>query len=61
MLLVNRQKIAYAVWAYGRSTTPDRQAAVMLYVHSLMGDARPGEADPRAINPTVASIRHGRP
>ena len=56
VLLVNRQKIAYAVWAYGRSTTPNRQAAVMLYVHSLMGDARPGEADPRAINPTVASI-----
>ena len=56
VLLVNRQKIAYAVWVYGRSTTPNRQAAVMLYVHSLMGDARPGEADPRAINPTVASI-----
>jgi Sortase domain/Bacterial Ig-like domain (group 1) len=55
VLLVNRQKLAYAVWAFGRSTNPDRQAAVMLYVHSLMGDARPGEADPRAINPKVAS------
>src|SRR5262249_38018194 len=25
------------------------------YVHSLMGDARPGEADPQAINPRVAA------
>jgi hypothetical protein len=55
VLLVNRQKLAYAIWAFGRSTNPERQAAVMLYVHSLMGDARPGEADPRGINPTVAS------
>ena len=28
----------------------------MLYIHSLMGDARPGEADPNAIGPEVASI-----
>jgi hypothetical protein len=55
VLLVDRQKLAYAIWAFGRSTNPDRQAAVMLYVHSLMGDAQPGEADPTAINPTVAS------
>jgi hypothetical protein len=55
VLLVNRQKIAYAVWAFGRSTNPDRQAAVMLYVHSLMGDAAPGEVDPSSINATVAS------
>ena len=54
--LVNRQKIAYATWAFGRSTNPDRQAAVMLYVHSLMGDARPGEVDPEAIGGQVASI-----
>jgi hypothetical protein len=47
--------MAYAIWAFGRSTNPDRQAAVMLYVHSLMGDAAPGEVDPTAINPTVAS------
>jgi hypothetical protein len=55
VLLVNRQKMAYAIWAFGRTTNPDRQAAVMLYVHSLMGDAAPGEVDPNAINPTVAS------
>jgi Sortase domain len=53
ILLVNRQKMAYAVWAYGRTTDADRQAAVMLYVHSLMGDARPGEIDPAAIGPAV--------
>jgi LPXTG-site transpeptidase (sortase) family protein len=56
--LVNRQKIAYAAWAFGRTTNPDRQAAVMLYIHSLMGDARPGEVDPNAIGPEVASIYH---
>ena len=54
--LLNREKLAYAVWAYGRSSNPDREAAVMLYVHSLMGDARPGEVDPAAIGPNVASI-----
>jgi hypothetical protein len=53
ILLVDRQKMAYAVWAHGRTTNPDRQAAVMLYVHSLMGDARPGEIDPAAIGPAV--------
>ena len=54
--LLNREKLAYAVWAYGRSSNPDREAAVMLYVHSLMGDARPGEVDPAAISAGVASI-----
>ena len=54
--LVNRQKMAYAAWAFGRTTSPNRQAAVMLYIHSLMGDARPGEVDPNAIGPEVASI-----
>jgi Sortase domain len=54
--LLDREKLAYAIWAYGRSSNPDRQAAVMLYVHSLMGDARPGEVDPAAIGPAVASI-----
>ena len=53
---MNRQKMAYAAWAFGRTTSPNRQAAVMLYIHSLMGDARPGEVDPNAIGPEVASI-----
>ncbi len=50
------QRMAYAVWAYGRSGSANQQAAVMLYVHSLMGDARPGELDPAALNPSVVSL-----
>ncbi|MFN2466901.1 MAG: sortase domain-bontaining protein [Gaiellaceae bacterium] len=57
---VERQRrMAYAVWQYGRSTAADQQAAVMLYVHSLMGDARPGEVDPAALSPAVAEL-HAR-
>lgn len=41
-----RHRIAYALWTFGRSTHPAQQAAVMLYVHSLMGDARRGELAP---------------
>jgi hypothetical protein len=52
--LASRQKLAYAIWAYGRSANPYRQAAVMLYVHSLMGDARPGEVDPAQLGPEVS-------
>ena len=39
----DRAKMTYAAWTFGRSTDADQQAAVMLYVHSLMHDARPGE------------------
>jgi hypothetical protein len=53
--LGNRQKLAYAIWAFGRTNDPNRQAAVMLYVHSLMGDARPGEVDPQ-IRDAVAGL-----
>ncbi len=52
----NRRRMAYAMWAYGRSGAPNRQAAVMLYVHGLMGDARPGEVDPAAVSDAVADI-----
>ena len=54
--LERQREIAYAIWRYGRSGQASRQAAVMLYVHSRMGDARPGEVDPAALNPTVASL-----
>jgi hypothetical protein len=40
-----------ALWRFGRSNQPDQQAAVMIYVHQLMGDAAPGEADERALSP----------
>jgi hypothetical protein len=52
--LERRRRIAYAIWAYGRTTQPARASAVMLYVHGLMGDAAPGEVAPDAIGPTVA-------
>jgi len=42
----HRQLIAYAIARFGQTTDPNQAAAVMLYVHSLMGDARPGELDP---------------
>jgi hypothetical protein len=52
----NQQRMAYAVWAFGRTNDPKRQGAVMLYVHSLMGDARPHEVDPAAIDKTLVPI-----
>ena len=52
----HRQRMAYAVWTYGRSTNRAQQAAVMLYVHSLMGDARQGEVDPAAVSARVAAL-----
>ncbi|HZQ63876.1 MAG TPA: sortase [Gaiellaceae bacterium] len=52
----NLQKAAYAIWSFGRTTSDNQAAAVMLYVHSLMGDARPGEVDPDVLNPTVESL-----
>jgi hypothetical protein len=52
----NLEKAAYAIWAYGRTTNPNQAAAVMLYVHSLMGDARPGELDPAALNQSVVAL-----
>lgn len=53
----NLQQMAYAIWRYGRSADPEQQAAAALYVHSLMGDARPGEVDPAGLrNATVSSL-----
>jgi hypothetical protein len=54
--LENRRRMAYAMWAWGRSGKANQQAAVMLYVHGLMGDARPGEADPNGVSDAVAGI-----
>ncbi|HVU76620.1 MAG TPA: sortase [Gaiellaceae bacterium] len=54
--LERQRRIAYAVWRYGRSDDPARQAAVMLYVHAMMGDARPGEVDPAAVGHGVAPL-----
>jgi Sortase domain len=49
-----QERIAYALWAFGRSMSPVRQAATMLYVNSLMGTARPGELDLDAMPAKVA-------
>lgn len=54
-----QRRMAYALWNYGRSSNPNQQAAVMLYVHALMGDGAPGEVDPSAIGPAVQEL-YGR-
>ena len=53
---VRQQQMAYAMWAYGRSSSPRQQAAVMLFVHGLMGDGAPGEVDPAALGPDVVAL-----
>jgi len=47
---VNLRRMNRALWKYGRSANATQQAAVMLYVHRLMGDAAPGEVDPSALS-----------
>jgi hypothetical protein len=54
--LESRRRLAYAVWRFGRSSHPRQQQATMLYVHSLMGDARPGEVDPAALGQAVTTL-----
>ena len=44
------RRMSRALWRYGRSDKPSQQAAVMVYVHRLMGDGAPGEADPKALS-----------
>ena len=51
-----QRKMAYALWNYGRSSKRPQQAAVMLYVHSLIGDGAPGEVDPSALGPEVEGL-----
>ncbi|MFN0154636.1 MAG: class F sortase [Gaiella sp.] len=50
------RRMAYAMHHYGRSRNVDQQAAVMLYVHTLMADGAPGEVGPSVIGSTVAGI-----
>jgi sortase family protein len=54
--LESRRQLAYAVWTFGRTSDPNRQAAVMLYVHSRMGDAAPGEVDPNALGRGIPAL-----
>jgi Sortase domain len=51
-----QRRMAYAIWNYGRSQNQSQQAAVMLYVHQLVGDGAPGELDPSALGPPVEGL-----
>jgi Sortase domain len=53
---LHRQLMAYAIARFGQTADPDQAAAVMLYVHSLMGDGRPGELDPNDLGPKVTTL-----
>ena len=53
---LNQQRIAYAIWVYGRSNDPDQAAAVMLYVHGQIDDARPGEVSPSVLGSKARSL-----
>ena len=52
---VREEKLAYAIATFGRTNDPTQDEAVMLYVHTLMGDARPGEVDPSILGAGVVS------
>lgn len=48
------QRISYAIWNFGQTGNRVGQAAVMLYVHRQMGDARPSELDAATLGARVA-------
>ena len=48
-------EMAYALEQYGQTKSSAQASAVMLYVHSLMGDAQPGEIDPTVLGPAVVT------
>src|SRR4051794_35086326 len=50
------RRMSRALWRYGRSDSPTQQAAVMVYVHRLMGDGAPGEADPKALSKASQAV-----
>ena len=50
------RRMNYAMWQFGRTDSATQQAAVMLYVHSLMGDAAPGEIDPSALTSASRAV-----
>jgi len=50
------RRMNYAMWRFGRSDSASQQAAVMLYVHRLMGDGAPGEVAPSALSSSSRSI-----
>lgn len=50
----NLHRMAYALWKYGRTSNPDQQGAVMMYIHGEMGDG--AQVPPNAIGGTVNGI-----
>ncbi len=56
--VANLNEMSYALWHFGRTDSVDEQAATMLYVHSLMGDAQPGEIDPSVPGGSTPSLLH---
>ena len=54
--LENRRRMAYAMWAYGRSGEANQQAAVMLYVHGADGRRAPRRGRPVGVSDAVAAI-----
>src|SRR5262245_23077885 len=53
--LENQERMAYAIWTFGRTRNPARQAAVMLYTHALMGDVPSAEVNPAAVGAAVTT------
>ena len=54
----NLHQMAYALQTYGQTTSTTQASAMMLYVHSLMGDAQPGEVDPSVLGSGVVAAFH---
>ncbi len=54
--LAAQAQISYAIFTYGQTTNADQAAAVMLYVHAMIGDGRPGETDPTGLGPRVTRL-----
>ena len=50
------RRMSYALWRFGRSDNANQQAAVMLYVHGIMGDGAPGEVTPSALSSRSRAI-----
>ena len=53
--LENQERMAYALWNFGRSGNPVAQAAVMLFTHVLMGDESATTA-PASAGSAVAAV-----
>lgn len=53
-------RMSWVLFTHGAKRDDATQAAVMLYVHSVMGDGAPGEVDPAAVGVTARFNRIAR-